>query len=492
MLSISIFLVSIILVFLAYLDTKKPNNFPPGPKWFPIIGSAWQLHKLQQKKSLIVKVSEELALKYGPLVGVRIGCTRIVFVYGLRATQEFLTRDDFIGRPDSIFFTSRTWGKRRGIIFVDSEFWREQKQFFLKQMSFRKENIAYSIEKEVKGITNNLKKSIEDGNGEAVFQMGDLFGISILNVLWTLMVGDEYAKDEKEMKAIAIIVKDLFGNSLVVGGLFGHFPFLRYICPNYCGYNEYVNINGMLTNFIKKTVEKMKTNYNSNTTRGFIDSYLHVLNSEEKAESFSEDQLVAIGLDLLFAGYETTSKTVSLAFLFMLLHPDIQKKAQDEIDQIVGRDRLPTLEDRRLLHYIEAISLETTRLFTGHILNSPRRAVKDCYFNGYFIPKGTTLAVNFRGVSLNTESGWEDPKIFNPERFIKNGKLTIPNNYMAFGLGKRRCLGESLAKAHMFLIFASLLQTFNFEAIPNDPPIAEIREAFIPCVRPFRGKITLR
>ncbi|KAK5640631.1 hypothetical protein RI129_011442 [Pyrocoelia pectoralis] len=130
---------------------------------------------------------------------------------------------------------------------------------------------------------------------------------------------------------------------------------------------------------------------------------------------------------------------MSLAFLFMLLHPDIQKKAQEEIDKV-----------------------------------------------------GTTLVINLRGAFLTTEAGWEDPKIFNPKRFIKNGRLSIPKNFMGFGLGKRRCLGESLAKAHMFLIFAGLLQTFNFEAIPNDPPIVEFRDRFVPSVRPFRAKITLR
>ncbi|KAK5640551.1 hypothetical protein RI129_011362 [Pyrocoelia pectoralis] len=439
MLSICVFLVLIILVFLAYLDARKPKKFPPGPKWFPIIGCAWQFHKLHQKMGLISKASEELALKYGPLVGVRIGCTRIVFVYGLRATQELLTRDDFQNRPDGIFYTSRTWGKRRGLMFVESEFWRKQKQFVLKQLGFRKENMAHSIENELGGIINNLKKGIEDGNGEGFFQMDDLFGVPTLSALWTLMVGYEYAKDEKEMEALEVIVKDMFGNSRLIGGLFDQFPFLRYICPNYCGYNEYININGKLTTFIKKTVDKLKETYNSNATRGFIDSYLHVLNSEEKAESFSEDQLVAIGLDLFFAGYETTSKTLSLAFLFMLLHPDIKKKAQEEIDKV-----------------------------------------------------GTILSGNLRGVILTTDAGWEDPKIFNPERFIKNGRLSIPKNFMGFGLGKRRCVGESLAKTHMFLIFTELLHTFNFEAIPTDPPIAEFRDGFVPTLRPFRGKITLR
>ncbi|KAK5640594.1 hypothetical protein RI129_011405 [Pyrocoelia pectoralis] len=161
------------------------------------------------------------------------------------------------------------------------------------------------------------------------------------------MVGYKYGTNEKEMKAIEIIVKGLLGTSPMVGELFSHFPFLRYICPNYCGYNGYVNINGKLATFIKKTVDEMKATYKSEMTRGFFDSYLHVLNSDEKAESFSEDQLVAIGLDFIFAGYETTSKIISLAFLLMLLHPDIQKEAQEKMDKC---DKTFTTKDRFWKH----------------------------------------------------------------------------------------------------------------------------------------------
>lgn len=77
-----------------------------------------------------------------------------------------------------------------------------------------------------------------------------------------------------------------------------------------------------------------------------MDVYLQMLLSEQKKPSFSESQLLAICMDMFMAGSETTSKSLGFGFMYLLRHPEVQRKAQEEIDAVVGRDRLPTLDDR--------------------------------------------------------------------------------------------------------------------------------------------------
>lgn len=103
-----------LLVILAYLDTRKPKKFPPGPKWWPILGSAPQISNIQKRTKHLVYATTELSKKYGPILGLKVGTQVIVVVNGPAANKEFLMSEDLAGRPLGEFFDKRTWGKRRG------------------------------------------------------------------------------------------------------------------------------------------------------------------------------------------------------------------------------------------------------------------------------------------------------------------------------------------------------------------------------------------
>lgn len=91
------------------------------------------------------------------------------------------------------------------------------------------------------------------------------------------------------------------------------------------------------------------------------------------------------------------------------------------------------------------------------------------------------------------ESGLPDPDAFRPDRFIKDGHVYIPDNYLPFGFGKRRCLGESLAKANLFLFFCSLLQKLNFRVPEGEqPPTTVCDDGVTPSPKPYRACVTLR
>lgn len=104
-----------VLILLAYLDTRKPRKFPPGPKWQPMIGCALEIKKIEKKTKSFLLATAELAATYGPVLGLKVGKYKLVVVYGVQAVREFLTSEDLAGRPFGEFYEMRTWGKRRGM-----------------------------------------------------------------------------------------------------------------------------------------------------------------------------------------------------------------------------------------------------------------------------------------------------------------------------------------------------------------------------------------
>uniref|UniRef100_A0A1Y1M0H9 Cytochrome P450 n=1 Tax=Photinus pyralis TaxID=7054 RepID=A0A1Y1M0H9_PHOPY len=483
--SIIIILLIFVLVLLAYLDTRKPRFFPPGPAWFPILGCALKLRKLHVETGTLAEATQALATKYGPVVGARVGRERVVFICGAKAIHELLSRDELNGRPDNVATTSRTGGERRGMIFTDSEFWQEQKKFVIrhfKETSFRKEAMWEMLEEEVRSIIGDVKRAIEKN---PAVDLHRFFRIHVLNAFCFLITGQ--TSNHHELIELEAAIAHLAQSVPMAGPVFGKFPFLRYICPEYCGYNKYVAIHEKILAFFHKKVKVLKDASNS----GLIPSYLDKLNSGQSGESFSEGQLLALCLDLLVAGYDSITNTLKFAFLYLILHPDIQKKAQEEIDTVL-QGRPPTPEDRPHLPYVECISLESIRMFTGRSFFVPRRATKDTQFNGYFIRKNTTLIGNFRDLLMDEAAGWHNPEDFDPDRFIRDGRLKIPVNFLPFAWGKRRCVGEMFTRANVFLVVAGLLQAFNFETVPGNPVTVETVENFTPTVNHYKTYVTLR
>ncbi|KAG6898822.1 hypothetical protein C0993_003910 [Termitomyces sp. T159_Od127] len=126
----------------------------------------------------------------------------------------------------------------------------------------------------------------------------------------------------------------------------------------------------------------------------------------------------------------------------MALTPEVMRKAQAEIDSIVGNDRLPTLKDRQHLPYVDALTKEVFRWNIVAPLGLPHCSIEDDVHNGYFIPKGSIVMVNIKGI-LHDPEVYADPQKFNPERFIATeGRPAEPDpRHVTFGFGRRICPG---------------------------------------------------
>lgn len=159
-----------------------------------------------------------------------------------------------------------------------------------------------------------------------------------------------------------------------------------------------------------------------------------------------------------FFWYQTVSSLLSF-FLVMMQYPEIQKKAQQEIDTVVGTDRLPSFDDRRALPYVDAIVKEVFRWNPVLPMGFPRIASCDDIYDGMFIPKGTMLIPNV-WLFLHDEAYFKEPETFKPERFLGPAPEMDPRTMM-FGFGRRMCAGRELADKSVFLTIAMVLAAFD-------------------------------
>ncbi|KAI0748083.1 cytochrome P450 [Daedaleopsis nitida] len=196
-----------------------------------------------------------------------------------------------------------------------------------------------------------------------------------------------------------------------------------------------------------------------------------------KAGEDTNAAMVAAGT-LYAAGIDTTVSAIRIFWLMMALHPEIQRKAQDEIDKVVGTSRLPTMEDRENLPYLNCIIKEVLRYGTIVPLMPHSLDVDDIY-EGYLIPKGACVMVNMWAIYHNPDT-YPDPEEFKPERYLPElgSAAEFDPEVIGFGLGRRTCVGEHFAQAIMFLNMAHALAVFDIRpandahGVPRPPVVA--------------------
>ncbi|KAI0646467.1 cytochrome P450 [Trametes meyenii] len=193
------------------------------------------------------------------------------------------------------------------------------------------------------------------------------------------------------------------------------------------------------------------------TARPSIAASLLEKQAELDDAATAEHEEVARDITAL-AYVNTTFSSVVAFFLAMTNFPEVQAKAQAELDAVVGPGRLPHFDDRPSLPYINALVKECLRWHIVVPLSLPHRTTEDEVYNGYFIPKGTLILSNTWALSRDPEE-YPDPEAFMPERFL-DSKTRDPATFI-FGAGRRICAGRHFADASLFIIVASVLHTLT-------------------------------
>ncbi|KAJ6573872.1 cytochrome P450 [Mycena vulgaris] len=219
---------------------------------------------------------------------------------------------------------------------------------------------------------------------------------------------------------------------------------------------------------------------------------------------FTRDMIGHLGGTLVEAGSDTTSSFTQSLVLALVAFPEVQRKAQAELDRVVGTDRTPKYEDLDQLPYIKAIVNEVHR-WRPNAPIIPHAATADVTYRGHTIPAGATIIANMYGLFHDPEV-YDDPERFNPDRFIesefgtKKERANDPGrrNNLAFGMGRRICAGFQVGSYSTHINAMNLLWAFNFTPVKDAsgkemvPDIYDYAQALASFPNPFKCKITPR
>lgn len=180
-------------------------------------------------------------------------------------------------------------------------------------------------------------------------------------------------------------------------------------------------------------------------------SYVQAL-LEKGAGKLSAEDIHVIkwsAASLYTGGADTTVSSITSFYLAMALNPLVQKKAQEEIDRVIGTERLPTFADRDQLPYVDAIVKEVLRWHPSAPMGVPHAVTDDDVYEGHFIPRGSILMPNIWGF-MHDPKTFKNPGAFNPDRYLGPHPETDPHT-LCFGFGRRICPGRELADSSIWL-----------------------------------------
>lgn len=411
---------------------------------------------------------EELSKIYdSPVLGLKLGSDLVVVGLTYPIVKEIHNKEEFDGRPDNFFLRLRTMGTRLGITCTDGAHWTEHRQFVvrhLRQLGYGRQAMETQIQEQLQELVSLVK----DLNGKPTWP-GTFLPPSVINILWTFTTGSRISRDDARLERLLDLLQKRSKAFDMSGGVLSQMPWMRFIAPEKTGYNLLKRFNHELHNLFMETIRGHQANYTPDKADDdLIYAYIREMKAREgeKGSSFTEIQLTMIILDIFIAGSQTTSITIDLALMMLVLRKDIQEKIYNEILTVIGLDKPPSVTHRPEMPYTEAFLLEVQRFFHIVPISGPRRALRTTTLGKYRIPKNTTILIGLRTVHMDSDH-WGDPETFRPERFLDaDKKICNTERLMPFGQGKRRCLGDSLARACMFTFLVGIVQKFDI-SVPD-------------------------
>ncbi|KAM5564764.1 cytochrome P450 CYP82D47-like [Rosa sericea] len=407
--------------------------------------------------------------------------------------KECLTTNDrvFANRPKLL--VSEVMGYNYAMFGFSpyGPYWRQMRKVATLELlsNHRLENLRHVRESEVKACTKNIYDLWKQNKSSdhVLVDMKRWFVNVTMNTMFRMVVGkrflleasSERAKEENERcrKALREFFR-LAGEFVMADAV----PFLRWF--DLGGHEKAMKKTAKeLDHVLERWLEehKLKRSTNSTSTShepdDFMDMMLSVLDDsilEFRGYTTADTINKATCLALILGGTDTTTVTLTWALSLLVNNPSILKKAQNELDTKVGRNRQVNESDVKNLIYLQAIIKETLRLYPAVPLLAPHESTEDCTVGNYHVPAKTRLIVNIWKLHRDPNVWRLDPCIFQPERFLTSHEDfdVRGQNFelIPFGSGRRICPGISLALQVIELTLAHLLHGFEITA-PSDEPV---------------------
>ncbi|KAH8101012.1 cytochrome P450 [Cristinia sonorae] len=445
----------------SYLTRDKSYNpkrlpLPPGPKPLPLVGNV--LDMPQDKPWLKFN---EMGHKYGDIVGLNLFGQPMLVLNSAEVAIDLLEKRSTIysDKLNQVMLTQLMGFDWALTVMPYGDWWRKNRKRF---HQFFNVDATQKYKPLQLQSARTLLKRLQTRPQEFLDHVRYNLAATIVKVTYG------FDLQEKNDPFAKLVEDALYGFSkAAIWGAFwvDPLPILKYVPAWFpgAGFQKFAIKYRALANEMKtKPFDAVQTALNNGTAQqcvvaDMIDQLPDGPNRAEELDIARNSASMAYG-----AGADTTTSAAQTFFLAMLKYPEVQKKAQEELARVVGPNRLPEFDDRPNLPYLEAVMKETLRwqMVTPVVVHVTSEADE---YKGMYIPKNSVLIINCWAI-LHNPVEWPEPEVFNPERFLKDGKIN-PDvrdpEFGAFGFGRRICPGRHMAQNSLYSIMSHVLHTYN-------------------------------
>ncbi|KAL4230547.1 cytochrome P450 1 subfamily A member 2 [Mactra antiquata] len=450
--------VSVLLVvgFLKRMLIPSAKKYPPGPHGYPLLGHVPQYGAFPPKTFM------KWWHRYGDVFSIRLGSWKAVGVNGYSTIKEVTNHpnDAFAGRP--YFVSHEVMEEVVGASTLSSgnycPAYIKHHQVVSRSLKLfstgRQEVMEELVSQETNALIDKLLKNCGTIPGYVLEDVMNCF----LRVTFQFLYGRGQNIDQ-HVQTIHDCIQEFveFCNN---GSAIDVMPWLKYFMPGKVNWLR--NILGKMYRLQKEQIEEHKTDFTKEDIRDVADAFIASDVNDDNGV-LSRTKLNGALVDLMAASYDTTSSTIAWMLLHIAAYPDVQRKVHEEIDELV-KGRKVSLKDKKNLPYVEAVFLEVSRMVPPLPFALPHYAIMDAKIGDYDVDKDTVVILNYYSVHYD-EKYWGDPDNFRPERFFtKENTLDSDKcaHVLQFGTGRRKCIGDVIAKMNVFLSFATIMQRCNF------------------------------
>ncbi|KAI9709922.1 MAG: hypothetical protein M1820_003000 [Bogoriella megaspora] len=489
------FLLSLPILYTLYMiihDTLLTFLLPPGPRPLPFLGNTSILPSTSPWLTF-----ESWSKRYGPIFTIWQGRRPTLVVSDPAITSELLEKrsSKYSSRPRTVAMGELLWEMGSILVQPYGKEWSVRRRLLHSALTPRALRL-YKPTQEAEGVRlcNQLLEMSESGGKEGTLWDWDrLFERFTASVVFCVAYGHRI--DTLDAKVIRQRFEFMhFSASLNVPGayLVESFPVLKYVPEAVAPWKRIIKEMGRkearanmdLVDVVKEDIRLAKENGEEDKLPDSLARMLLELREREHIP-LSDRDFSFVPASLFGAGSDTTASTMCSAVLALITHPHTLKEAQRELDEVVGSDRSPTFADEPNLPYIRALVKEVLRWRPVAVLGgTPHASTESDRYQGWWIPKGTTVLGNNWAINLN-QKYYPNPHLFEPRRFLpielgtardeigeKGEKLVppeligephpSPKGHSSFGWGRRICPGADLASNSLFIALSKLIWAFDF------------------------------
>lgn len=445
-----------------YRRRIRSKDQPPGPWGLPFVGYLPFFRKNPPRKCT------QLAKTYGDIFCIQLGSWPTIVLNSRAAIREALVEqsDTFSDRP--AFFSCKVVNNMRSLGFGSyNARWRLHSKIastVLREFaSPNKPTTEKIIMMEAEKLTEYFLE-----NTHTPFDPHEEIFLAVGSVVYQICCGMD--KDCRNDKGYLNLIKNtkMMQEFAGAGNPIDVMPWLRYVIPSKA--TRFVEILQTLMvstdAIMKEHIETFDQKNLRDVADGLIFAEKKYCRNPTKNQEITKSDIFSTLQDFLGAGFDTSSSTLEWIILYLGHYQQIQEKIQKEIDSVIGT-RSVSLDDIGKLPFTEATILETQRISPVVPIGIPHATSKDTVLRNYRIKRGTVVLCNFYGTTRDSKV-WKDPEIFKPERFLNDlGFInsSLENELLTFGVGRRRCPGDFIAKMELFLFLVNIFQKCKIKLI---------------------------